>query len=137
MKIDNRDVYEQIGNLFYAIAADQKIKPLEVGELKFFISSYWLPSNHSGNNLLVSDEAHIILSTMDALERGKASPADAFTEFSGFLTNHPEVFTKELKQRIFDTTRQIVRIFHADNPEENVHLKMLENVVGLTKVGTV
>ena len=46
MKIDNRDIFEQIGNLFYSIAADQHVKPLEVGELKALISKDWLPPKH-------------------------------------------------------------------------------------------
>jgi len=132
MKMDNRDIFEQIGNLFYAIAADQNIKTSEVAELKLLISKYWLPRNLEENESLVSDETHFILTTMDALEREKASAKDAFKEFSRFLANHPEVFTKEVKLRIFETAEEITRIFHADNLLKNAHLRSLENILGLS-----
>lgn len=137
MKIDNRDLYEQIGNVFYAIAADQHVKPLEVAELKLLISKDWLPRTLAGNESVVSDETHYILVTMDALEGSQASATDAFKEFSRFYANHPEVFTKEVRQRIFDTAVEITRIFEADNAFGNAHLQALENVLGLRKAGKV
>lgn len=137
MKIDNRDIYEQIGNLFYAIAADQHVKPLEVAELKLLISKDWLPRNIEGNEPMVSDETHCILVTMDALAGSKTSGSEAFKDFSRFYANHSEVFNNEVKQRIFDTALEITKIFKADNPFENVHLVALENIFGLSKAGKV
>lgn len=134
MKIDNRDVYEQIGNLFYAIAADQHVKPLEVGELKLLISKDWLPRNLAANESVVSDETHCILVTMDTLEGNKVSAKYAFNEFSRFYAVHPEVFTREVKQRIFDTVAAITKIFQADNPFENAHLLPLKKLLDLGTV---
>ena len=136
MKIDNQDIYEQIGNLFYSIAADQHIKPLEVAELKLLISKDWLPRNLAETESIVSDETHYILVTMDTLETERVSAKDAFREFQKFYTSHPEVFTKEIKQRLLDTALEITKLFRADNPFENQHLLVLRDILGLNEVKT-
>jgi len=32
-----RDIFEQLGNLFYSIAKDQQVVPLQFGELKMLL----------------------------------------------------------------------------------------------------
>ena len=125
MKIENRDVFEQIGNLFYAIAADQQLKPLEAGELKFLISKDWLPRNLEKNKSIISDETHFIVMAMDARLANKVSAREAFAEFARFYSLHSEIFTQEIKQRILDTSLEIIDIFKADNPSDNQSLVAL------------
>jgi hypothetical protein len=128
MKIDNRDIFEQIGTLFYAIAAEQQVKPLETAELKFLISEDWLPRNLEETKGVVSDETHFILTTMDNLEGAETPAREAFSQFAKFYELHPEVFTVALTQRILDTGIKITRIFKADHPEDNAHLVALRRL---------
>lgn len=137
MKIESRDIFEQIGNLFYAIAADQHVKPLEVGELKALISKDWLPRNLAKNKSLVSDETHFIIMAMDTLEGAGATARNAFAEFAKFYKQHPGVFTEEVKQRILDTAVEITKIFKADNPFENKQLAALKELLALQNVDKV
>jgi hypothetical protein len=129
MKIDNRDIFEQIGNLFYAIAADQHVKPLEVAELKLLISSDWLPRNFNTDQSIVPDETHFILFTMDTLAANSVPAKEAFSEFAKFYTVHPEIFSGELKERILKTAIDIVKVFKADNPLDNTMVKALTELV--------
>ncbi|MFZ6012157.1 MAG: hypothetical protein ACOYXT_17580 [Bacteroidota bacterium] len=132
MKIDNRDIFEQLGNLFYAVAADQHIMPLEVTELKALISKDWLPRNL--NESVVPDDTHFILIAIDSCE-GNSTPAkEAFWMFSKFYTLHPEVFSSELKQRILDTAVEIAKIFKIDNRFENRQLHALKSLVDFDEV---
>ena len=137
MKVDNREISEQIGNLIYAIVADQHIKPLEMAELKLLISKDRLSRRRDDSETPVSEETHFILTTIDELEAAKVSSKDAFDEFHNFYLIHPEVFTAEVKQRILDKSNEIVRIFNADNPSENEHLKLLRDILGHTVKGKV
>jgi hypothetical protein len=132
MKVDNRDVFGQIGTLFYSVAARQHVKPLEAGELKSMISKDWLPRNLRGSDSMISDETHWIILTMDALEAEGTSAIEAFKEFSRFYMLHPEVFTKETKQRILDTAVEITKIFKADNPSDNAQVVALKELFGVT-----
>ncbi len=132
MKIDSRDIFEQIGNLFYAIASDQHVKPLEVGELKSLISRDWLPRNL--NDGTVSDETHCIMITMDSLATNQVNAKDAFDDFSRFYSLHPEVFSSELKGRILGTALSITSVFEADNPNDNRKLSMLKSLFNTDNV---
>lgn len=133
MNIDNRDIFEQIGNAFYAVAADQHVKPLEVGELKLLISNDWLPRTASGNDALVSDEAHSIIMVIDSLQAAQTKSSEAFKEFVSFYHKHPEVFSNDLKERIIKSARDIVKIFKADNRKPNQHFEELKNLFQMQK----
>jgi hypothetical protein len=130
MKVDNRKISEQIGNLIYAIVADQQIKPLEMAELKLLISKDGLGRRRDDTEAPVSDETHFIITTIDALQSAKISAKEAFDEFYKFYLIHPEIFTTEVKQRILDKSNEIARIFNADNPSGNEHLKLLVDLLG-------
>jgi hypothetical protein len=129
MKIETRDIFEQIGTLFYAVAVEQHIKPLEVAELKLLISRDWLPRNHEATRSIVPDETHFIMTTMDSLQGASTSAQQAFGQFAKFYAVHPEVFSSEITQQIIDTATEITRIFKADNPLENVSLMALKDLV--------
>lgn len=133
MNIDNRDIYQQIGNLFYSIAADQHVKPLEVAELKLLISKDWLPRNLADSQSVVSGETHFILMTMDNLAAENVSAKDAFKDFHKFFEKNPYIFTNEIRQRMLETAIEITRIFKADNPFENRHLLLLRDILGVAK----
>ena len=126
MNIEQRDVFEQIGNLFYAIAADQHVTPLEVAELKSLISKDWQPRDREA--FRVSDEAHYLLVTIDALERSKATASETFKAFTEFYASHQEVFSKEITQRILETAEEITKIFKAGKPD-NPHLQTLKELL--------
>ena len=106
MKMDNRDVYEQLGNLFYAIATDQMIKPLEIGQLKMLISEEWLPRNAGSDGSMISEEAHCILVTIDTLQGNNVTSDEAFRDFAKFYAVHQEVFTN--RPRIAITASEII-----------------------------
>jgi hypothetical protein len=129
MKTDSRDIYEQIGNLFYSIAKEQHVKPLEIAELKMLISKDWLPRDTS--EPMTSIETHCILLTMDTLQGNDSTAQDAYGDFTKFYALHPEAFTMELKQRIFDTASEITKIFEADNKIGNKHFMRLKELLQL------
>lgn len=134
MKIDSRDFFEQLGNLFYAIAAEQHVKPLEAGELKLLISRDWLPRSLGQNRSVVSDETHFILMTMDTLQAAETSARAAYNQFAKFYSLHPEIFTTELTERILQTAIEITAVFKADNPSDNTHLVALRKLMKGAKV---
>ncbi len=136
MKIDTRDVFEQIGNLFYAIAAEQHVKPLEVAELKLLISRDWLPRNREETRSVVSDETHFILTTMDTLQGAETSAQQAFNQFAKFYSLHPEIFTTELTRRIVETATEITQIFKADNPLDNATLIAVKALIKRAYINT-
>jgi hypothetical protein len=127
MKIDIRDIFEQIGNAFYAVATDLRVKPIEQGELKSIIAKDWLPRNQSGDGM-ISNEAHCIMMAMDANEGERLTSNDAFKEFSKFYQLHRDFFTTELMKRILDTANEIASTFKKGNSSDNSYLKNLKEL---------
>jgi hypothetical protein len=103
-----------------------------MAELKLLISKDRLSRGREDSEIPVSEETHIILTTIDALESSRVSSKDAFDEFHNFYLIHPEVFTTEVRKRILDKANEIARIFNADNPSENEHLRLLDEILGQT-----
>jgi hypothetical protein len=136
MKIENRDIFEQIGTLFYAVAAEQHVKPLEVAELKMLISSDWIPRTYKENKSVVPDATHFILTTLDALQGAETPARDAFHQFVRFYKLHSELFSAELTQRIVSTATDITRIFQADNPLTNSTLVELKALLQPENIST-
>lgn len=128
MKTDIRDIYEQIGNLFYAIAADQHVKPLENGELKMLIIKHWLPRNQEAQDYKISEGAHFIILTMDALQASSTSAKEAYNSFVKFYKLNKELFSSELRELILGTASGITQIF-AEQNFENKHLTELKNLL--------
>ncbi|MBA4055208.1 MAG: hypothetical protein C0490_10885 [Marivirga sp.] len=133
MENDHRNIYEQIGNLFYSIATGQHIRPLEVGHLKSLIRKNWF---RGLTDSFISDETHRIIMTMDYLEGKKVTANEAFKEFSKYYTLNTEVFSKNVKQRIIDTATEITKIFKTDNPFNNVNLFALKDLLNLGRMET-
>ena len=110
MKTDNREVFEQLGNLFYSIAVGNSIKPIEVSELKMLISKDWM--NHpQGSDLPIPQGVNFLFFELDTLQGNEVSPAEAYTNFAKFYCLHPEVFTEALVERIRDTATSINFLF--------------------------
>jgi hypothetical protein len=127
MKIDIRDIFEQIGNAFYAVATDFHVKPIEQGELKSIIAKDWLPRNQSADGM-ISNEAHCIMMSMDANEGERLTSNDAFKEFSKFYQLHRDFFTTDLMKRILDTANEIASTFKKGNSSDNSHVRNLKEL---------
>jgi len=122
MKVIDPEFYEKVGSLLYAIAADQHLKPLEVSELKFFISeNFRLPKTESDGSK-VPEGTHHALITIDNLQGDGKSASEAYHEFEDYYLKHKDVMGDEAKQQILDVALGITRFFASENSSENYHL---------------
>lgn len=121
-----REIFEQIGNLLYAIADDQHVTLLESGELKMLLKDDWLmdPDHTSKENS--SEAPHLIMLTVDTLQAQGASAKSAFQSFTDFYTKHREQFTEALKERIMDRVTAITRLFPSKDRQKNNHVIQLQ-----------
>jgi len=110
MKTDNREFFEELGNLFYALAVGHSIEPIEVSELKMLISKDWM-THPQGSNLPIPQDVNFIFFEMDTLQATQVPAAEAYTKFAKFYCLHPEVFTEALVERIRDTATSINFLF--------------------------
>jgi hypothetical protein len=120
MKSDSREFFEQLANLFYALAVDRSIEPIEFSELKMLISKEWM-AHPQDSNLPIPENVHLMFVEMDTLQATQVPSADAFNGFAQYYTMHSEVFTPVLLDRIKKTATSINDLFPAQNPNKKDH----------------
>jgi hypothetical protein len=112
MKTDNREFFEQVGDLFYALAVGHSIEPIEVSALKMLISKDWM-AYPQDSDLPIPQNVHFMFFEMDTLEAARTSASEAYNNFAKFYRLHPEVFTATLVERIRETATSINSLFPA------------------------
>jgi hypothetical protein len=121
-----REIFEQLGNLFYAIARDQHVAPLEFGKLKMLLKKDWLTDPQHMTRDGVTEAAHLIVLTMDTLQVEAAAGEDAFNAFTQFYIKHREQFTVALKEKIVTTAMAIADVFPSGSRLKNNHIIKLK-----------
>lgn len=110
MEAFSREIFEQLGGLYHAIAAEQRTPLITSGELKMAIKKDWLSAANGGGAQNVSEAAHLIGVTIDALQNEQVPADEAFAAFERFYQRHQEQFSQTLKKQILETADTIIRI---------------------------
>lgn len=111
-----REIFEQLGNLFYAVATEQKISLLTAGELKMILKRDWLTEGKDQSQDKVSEAAHLIGLAIDALQAEQVPAMEAFRQFEVFYKQHEEQFSFALKRDIAETATAIIKTFPSAGP---------------------
>lgn len=122
----NLAFYHNVGKLFYAIAAtDKVVRSEEFSKLQLCIQEYWLDLDDL-EDVFGSDAAYLIEMVFEGAE---AFDEDAQTMFDAFITyskEQPHFFTIEVKNIILQTAWEVARSFASVNKSELVMLGKLE-----------
>lgn len=111
-------LYQKLGYLFYSIAAaDKNISPKEIQELNHAVQKSWLKYDDSTDEY-GTDAAYYINIAFEYLTETMPTADEAFQQFEAFYVDNREVFTKELKNQIIDTTSDIGHAFAGINKAE-------------------
>ncbi|MEQ9582716.1 MAG: hypothetical protein RIM68_11245, partial [Arenibacter sp.] len=102
-----KELYENLGKLFYAIAmADSRVNGKEVSKLRSFIRKYWLEVDELEDEF-GTDGAFQIESVFDwAMDNEEDSEA-CYDEFKEFYKDNSNMFNKFIKVLILDTANAI------------------------------
>ena len=125
MKTFKKEIFGQLGNLFYALAMDQNISILGSGELKMAVKKDWLTgTDDDPPKDQVSEAAHVMGLAIDSLQSQQVSSVEAYGDFEEFYRDHKEQFSHALKQNILETAEAILKIFPTTG-ERNEHFQSL------------
>jgi hypothetical protein len=117
--------YQNLGKLFYAIAAaDKVIREEEVKKLKHLVNTEWL--NLGG----VKDKSEVdamrqIKITFEQLAAQTQNPNDSMADFKLFKKANENLFTDDVKQLIWKTANAITKSFSGRNKSELILLTEL------------
>ena len=125
-KTNNIKFYQNLGKLFYAIAASDKVvKEEELNKLKETVKKVWLTSNLVQDDVKAEAE-HSIINTFKWLNRDNEYDAETcFNSFISYKKDHEQLFTKELNALILKTANGIASSFSGKNKSELIMLAKL------------
>jgi hypothetical protein len=121
--------YQQLGQIFYAIAAaDKVIRKEELDTLKTIIRSEWLDVDQATDEF-GTDAAFQIEVVFDWLDDQQSSSSNALRSLQAFKKDHPSFFTTSVNELIFKTAAAIAFSFYGGNKSELTMLDQLETIL--------
>lgn len=124
-----QEFYQNIGKLFYAVAAaDNVVRPEEVKALKEIVENEWVKVEKTRDEY-GTDAAYQIEIIFDWLDENQPGATKAFEEFKEFKKENEEMFNKELKQLIWKTADAIAASFAGRNKAELTMLTEIKRIL--------
>jgi hypothetical protein len=127
MKNLNMHFYQELGKLFYAIAAvDKDVNEAEIIKLHDLVKSKWLPLDETKDSFQ-TDAAYQIEVVFDWLNSQDELNAEAcFNDFIDFKNEQNHFFTEPIKKLIIKTAHEIANSFSGKNKSELIMLAKLD-----------
>ena len=127
MKKLNIKFYQNLGKLFYAIAAaDKNVREEEFDKLKEIVKSEWLAVDEIEDNFH-TDAAYQIEIVFDWLYEAENLDAKTlFDDFIAYKEDQPHFYPIAIKQLILKTANAVAASFHGKNKSELIMLANLE-----------
>lgn len=122
-------LYQNLGKLFYAIAAaDKVVSEEEKDTLKNIVKEDWVNVDDFKDDY-GTDAAYLIEIIFDWLDENQPSAFSAFNDFKDFKKDHEEFFTPAIKKLIWKTADQIASSFSGKNKSELIMLSQLKAIL--------
>ena len=129
METFKRDIFEQLGNLYYALAAERHFPSITSGELKMALRKDWL-SPEKGEPRAIPEAAHLMSVAIDTLETERTPYEMAYATFEDFYRKHEEQFSYALKKQILETAETVMRVIPSEGGKDRCYARLKE-LVGL------
>lgn len=121
--------YQQLGKLFYSIAAvDKTVREEEIEKLKKIVQQEWLPLENTFD-VFGTDSAYQIEIVFDWLAENQCNYKQILPDFKLFRTEHSSLFTPQVNALIIKTAKAIASSFAGENKSEHVLISQLHTVL--------
>lgn len=121
--------YQQLGKLFYSIAAvDKTVREEEIEKLKKIVHQEWLPLENTFD-VFGTDSAYQIEIVFDWLAENQCNYKQILPDFKLFRTEHSSLFTPQVNALIIKTAKAIASSFAGENKSEHVLISQLHTVL--------
>lgn len=118
--------YQNLGKLFYAIAAaDNVVRKSEYESMKKIVKSEWIKVDDVVDEF-GADAAFQIEIVFDWMDYETPNAESCFKEFESFFTENKSLYTDSIKQLIWDTANAIAGAFAGKNKSELMMLGRLQ-----------
>ncbi len=121
--------YQKMGELFYSIAAaDKVVRKPEYETLKEIVATQWKNLDNYEDPFHV-DASYQIEVVFDWFDYEQLDAKDCFESFADYKKEHPNLFTQERKELIWNTANAIAHSFAAKNKSEVIMLAKLKKIL--------
>jgi len=118
--------YQKMGELFYAIAAaDKVVRKTEYDALKKIVTEEWKNLDEYEDSFQ-TDAAYQIEVVFDWFDYEQLDAGDCFESFADYKNDNPQLFTPERKDLIWRTANTIANAFAGKNKSELIMLAKLK-----------
>ncbi len=118
--------YQKVGELFYAIAAaDKVVRKEEYERLCELVVSHWKNFENTKDEF-GTNAAYQIEVVFDWFDHEQADAKECYEGFKDYFEAHPKLFTTERKQLILETANAIANSFAGKNKAELMILAKLK-----------
>ena len=122
----NLKFYENLGKLFYAVAAiDLEVNEAEIIKLREVVKKYWLEVDDL-DDAFGTDAAFQIEIVFDWLNTNKRDGRACYNDFVIYKNEHKHLFTKKINKLIMKTAGAIAQSFAKKNKSELILLGQLD-----------
>ncbi|QAA80515.1 hypothetical protein EI546_01675 [Aequorivita sp. H23M31] len=121
--------YQKMGELFYAIAAaDKVVREAEYTALKNIVSQQWKNMDNY-KDPFHTDAVYQIEIVFDWFDYEELDANDCFDSFADYKKDHENLFTIKRKQLIWETANVIADAFAGKNKSELIMLAKLKKIL--------
>ena len=122
----NLKFYENLGKLFYAVAAvDLVVHEAEINKVREIVKKYWLDVDDLDDNF-GTDAAYQIEIVFDWLHANKRNSHSCYNDFVIYKNEQKHLFTKKINKLIMKTAGDIAQSFAKKNKSELILLGKLD-----------
>lgn len=129
METFSSQIYQNLGKLFYAVAAvDGVVRDEEYDTLKNIVSWHW----HAVDDVqdeFGTDAAFQIEIVFEWLQEQDLDAKTCFNDFKYFKSQHQSLFTKKMNRIIWRTVVTIADSFHGTNKAEKELLAKIKSIL--------
>jgi hypothetical protein len=126
--------YQKIGELFYAVAASDKVvKKAEYHALQNMVAKRWKDMDEFEDSFH-TDAAYQIEIVFDWFDYEHLDADDCFESFKNYYVDHKSLFTEERKKLIWETADSIASSFSGKNKAELIMLAKIKLLFEKTNV---
>ncbi len=118
--------YQKLGELFYAVAASDKVvRKSEYESLKKIIKKEWTTVD-SYKDVFKTDAVYQMEIVFEWFDYEELDADQCFNDFADYYKEHRSLFTKDRQQLIWKTANQIANAFSGKNKSEVIMLTRLK-----------
>ena len=129
MEISSNHLYQNLGKLFFAVAAaDNVVRDEEFNALSNLIVSHWRDLDDVKDDF-GTDASYQIEIVFEWLKEQFLDAETCFQQFADFKSDHESLFNSKINRTIWRTVLTIADSFHGTNKDERAMLDKIKQIL--------